>query len=135
MGALLFHLESVKQKGKRGQKEVSHLSTKLVGLLAESGLMKTILPAILACGFGFLLAGCQTPTPGQDPEAEDEPVRPVIDHRRPGWRTLGPEDFTQVTSAADTWSRQDGVLHRTGLTVSKMRTPKGNEGGQQSNKR
>lgn len=47
-----------------------------------------------------------------------------VDGTGEGWRPLTREDFTQVNSAADTWSWKDGVLHCTGRPVSVMRTKK-----------
>ncbi|MCB1120559.1 MAG: DUF1080 domain-containing protein [Verrucomicrobiae bacterium] len=60
-------------------------------------------------------------------EAEKEPVRAVKDDRQPGWHELGPEDFVQVNSAADTWAWKDDVLHCTGLPIGVMRTRKSYE--------
>jgi hypothetical protein len=51
-------------------------------------------------------------------------VRAFIDDSQPGFRDLTAADFTQVNSAADTWSWKNGILHCTGEPVSVMRTVK-----------
>ncbi len=67
----------------------------------------------------FLLCGLPVITCGADPVA---PVRAVMDDEQPGWRALTQADFTQVNSAADTWSWSNGVLRCTGQPVSVLRT-------------
>ncbi|MFO0870056.1 MAG: DUF1080 domain-containing protein [Pirellulales bacterium] len=42
----------------------------------------------------------------------------------PGWRALGPDDFTHVNCAPDTWSWKDGSLHCTGQPVGVIRSVK-----------
>jgi len=56
----------------------------------------------------------------------DPPDRPFawLDGTGPGWVELGEKDFTNVNSADDTWSWQDGVLHCTGQPISVLRTQK-----------
>lgn len=61
------------------------------------------------------------PTAAQ-PTAGATGVRPIIDDQGPGWRALGPDDFTKVNSADDTWSWEGSLLHCTGKPVSVMRT-------------
>ena len=56
--------------------------------------------------------------------AEEPKTRAFIDDEAPGWRSLGPNDFTKVNSAENTWSWHDGILHCTGQPVSVLRTVK-----------
>jgi hypothetical protein len=55
----------------------------------------------------------------------DEPAavpRAFIDGTGPGWRELGPDDFTRVNLDPDTWTWKDGVAHCTGQPVGVART-------------
>ncbi|MBN2505803.1 MAG: DUF1080 domain-containing protein [Verrucomicrobia bacterium] len=49
-------------------------------------------------------------------------VRACIDDTAPGWRSLGPGDFTRVNSAENTWAWKADGLHCTGVPVSVQRT-------------
>ena len=50
--------------------------------------------------------------------------RAYIDSDGPGWRSLGPADFSPVNSAPDTWSWSADGLHCTGQPISVLRTVK-----------
>ena len=81
-----------------------------------------------AAGLGTIaLAGSASPALAQDkPRQADEPEmkQAFIDGTGQGWRELGPDDFTKVNSADDTWSWKDGVLYCTGKPLSVNRTVK-----------
>ncbi len=55
---------------------------------------------------------------------ELETLKAVIDDQQPGWRALTEGDFTQVNSAPETWSWDEGKLFCTGQPISVLRTVK-----------
>lgn len=62
-------------------------------------------------------------TPASKPLAA--PVsQAVINGIGPGWRALGPDDFTNVNCAEDTWTWVNGEAHCTGQPVGVIRTVK-----------
>ncbi|EMI19393.1 protein containing DUF1080 [Rhodopirellula maiorica SM1] len=75
----------------------------------------------MVCFSGAATAEAQDTKSATSAEAAPA-VRAFIDDEGPGWRSLSESDFTQVNSAADTWSWNDGVLHCTGRPVSVLRT-------------
>lgn len=48
--------------------------------------------------------------------------RACIDGTGPGWRELGPDDFTGVNGDADTWTWQGDLLRSSGMPIGVMRT-------------
>ena len=63
-----------------------------------------------------------TTATAHEPNTKNEPTRAFIDDTAPGFRSLGPDDFTQVNSDPDTWSWKNGTLHCTGQPLSVLRT-------------
>ncbi|MEY5009516.1 MAG: hypothetical protein RLZZ253_655 [Verrucomicrobiota bacterium] len=51
-----------------------------------------------------------------------QPVHAWMDDTAPGWRPLGPADFSKVNCPEETWTWKDGVLHCTGTPVGVLRT-------------
>jgi len=73
----------------------------------------TLVAAFLAALSTSLISGEATARP-----------RAYIDSDGPGWRSLGPADFSPVNSAPNTWSWSADGLHCTGQPISVLRTAK-----------
>lgn len=78
----------------------------------------------IATGFAvivFCLAAVFCFAPNLAQKAQETP-KAFIDGVGPGWRTLGPDDFTRANCDPDTFTWKDGILYCTGKPIGVMRS-------------
>ena len=69
--------------------------------------------------FPWQKADIETPPPISKPVLMESAF---IDDTQPGWRALGPTDFTVVNGEPDTWEWRDSLLYSTGQPIGVFRS-------------